>query len=223
VPAGFTGLLLCAQVDSGFSPIAGNSLKGEATTGGVIPPSVSKYNAVGIRGLQTDANAATENELLLNDVEYSGCPSGAQVNLIQDGAEDAFISAVTGASTVSTTITVVPCNMDLERLAPTTVTLSFLMFNEFEGLISTGPLAVECWGSFQISDLVGRQGDLLYARITDDSPNPQPFVGVANVMRADANGNLSTAATNMLFFGNEMATNLDNAVIRLPREEGGGG
>jgi hypothetical protein len=218
VPAGFTGLLLCVQVDSGFSPIAGNSLKGEATTGSVIPPSVSKYNAIGIRGLQTDANPATANQLLLNDIEYSGCPSGARVNLVQDGTEDAFISEVTGGSVVSTTITVVPCSMDLERLVPTRVEMFFQMFNEFEGLISTGT-TIDCWGSFQVGNLVGNTGSLLYALIrADQAQNPQPFVGVANVLRADGNGNLSTAATNMLFFGNDPATNLDNAVIRLPRE-----
>lgn len=220
VPAGFTGLLLCVQVDSSYSPIAGNSLKGEATTGSVTPPSVSKYNAVAIRGLQTDANDNTANQLLLNDIEYSGCPSGAQVNLVQDGTEDAFISSVTGGSAVSTTITVVPCSMDLERLAPTRVTLSFQMFNEFEGLIST-VTTIDCWGSFQVGNLVGNTGDLFYALITATAPqgqNAQPFVGVANVLRADGTGNLSTAATNMLFFGNESTTNLDNAVIRLPRE-----
>jgi hypothetical protein len=46
----------------------------------------------------------------------------------------------------------------------------------------------------------------------------QPFVAVANVLRADAGGNLSTAATNLHFIGNSDATNSDVAIIRLPDE-----
>jgi hypothetical protein len=225
IAPGFTGSLTCVEVDESGTPSGGDSLKGEATIGGVAAGStgVSKYNGVAIpAGTEgPDNGATTANELLLDDVEYSGCPTGAHFNFAGDGAVDTFDAPITSTVT-STNLTFVPCSADFERLLPSRVSLYFDIRDEFEGAISTST-TIECWGSFSLSDIVGApitatilQSNYAYARIgAPPGQTAQPFLGVANVLRADAGGNLSTAATNLHYVNNTAATNSDTEVIRL--------
>lgn len=227
LPPGFTGSLMCVEVDEGGTPSGGDSLKGEATVGGlgVGGTGVSKYDGIAIPAGTTgpDIGASTANELLLDDAEYSGCPTGAHLNFAGEGAVDTFAPPITSVVS-STNLTFVPCSADFERLVPARVTLFFDIRDEFEGALSTST-SIECWGSFSLGDIVGAPitqavlgSNYGYARITSTAPpgqTPQPFVGVANVLRSDAGGNLSTAATNLHFIGNTAATNSDAAIIRL--------
>ena len=226
IPPGFTGSLTCVEVDESGIPSGGDSLKGEATVGGVGEGStgVSKYNGVAIPAIDDpgpDTGATTANELLLNDVEYAGCPTGAHFNFAGDGAVDTFDAPIISTVT-STNLTFVPCSADFERLLPSRVSLFFEIRDEFEGAISTST-SIECWGSFSLSDIVGApitanilQSNYAYARIgAPAGQDPQPFLGVANVLRADASGNLTTAATNLHYVNNTTATNSDTEVIRL--------
>jgi len=227
VPPGFTGSLMCVEVDEGGIPSGGDSLKGEATVGGLGAggTGVSKYNGIAIPAgtVGPDIGATTANELLLNDSEYSGCPTGALLNFAGEGAVDTFDAPITSVIS-STNLTFVPCSADLERLVPSRVILQFAIRDEFEFALSTST-SIECWGSFSLADIVGFPitqvvlgTNYAHAQITSTAPiggTAQPFVGVANVLRADAAGNLATAATNLHFLGNAAATNSDVGVIRL--------
>lgn len=228
VPPGFTGSLMCVEVDEGGIPSGGDSLKGEATVGGIgttDSTGVSKYNGIAIPAADPGPDTAptTANELLLNDAEYSGCPTGAYLNFAGEGAVDTF-GAPIGSIVSSTNLTFVPCSADFERLVPARVTLQFTIRDEFEFPLSTST-SIECWGSFSLADIVGFPitqvvlgTNYAHAQITSTAAagvTPQPFVGVANVLRADAAGNLATAATNLHFIGNSSVTNSDAGVIRL--------
>jgi hypothetical protein len=229
VPPGFTGSLTCVEVDEGASPSGGDSLKGEATVGGLGTGAtgVSKYNGIAIPAGPggPDVAAATRNELLLNDDEYSGCPQAAHLNFAVDGAQDTILPPISSLIS-STTLTFVPCSADFERLIPTRVSLAFDIRDEFEFVLSTST-TIECWGAFSIADTVGDDitpgffgSNFGYARVTsvpiaDPNAPVQGFVGVANVLRADSAGNLSTAATNLHFADNSADTNTDAGVIRL--------
>jgi hypothetical protein len=178
IPAGFTGELLCAEVDASDVPIAMNSLKGEATVKDINSLDVSKYNALAIQGIDpADGN----NTLLLDNDEYNGCPSALHYSLISDGAQDPVISnfgngglcsvagtpcqvggtdcpaletcdALPGAtSEVRNFLTLIPCSHDLENLAPATVDLNVTVYNEFEQGVSRD-LEVACWRRFSVTD-----------------------------------------------------------------------
>jgi hypothetical protein len=221
---------MCVEVDEGGIPSNGDSLKGEATVGSVGPGStgVSKYNGIAIPGADPgpDTGLTTANELLLNDAEYSGCPTGAYLNFAGEGAVDTFDAPIT-STVASTNLTFVPCSADFERLVPTRVTLQFTIRDEFEFPLSTST-TIECWGSFSLADIVGFPitqivlgTNYAHAQISSAAAlgvAPQPFVAVANVLRADAGGNLATAATNLHFLGNSTATNSDVGVIRLSEQ-----
>jgi hypothetical protein len=227
VPPGFTGSLMCVEVDEGGIPSSGDSLKGEATVGGlgVGGTGVSKYNGIAIPAADPgpDTGITTANELLLDDAEYSGCPTGAYLNFAGEGAVDTFDLPI-GSVVSSTNLTFVPCSADFERLIPSRVTLQFTIRDEFEFPLSTST-TIECWGSFSLADIVGFPitqvvlgTNYAHAQINSVAAvgvTPQPFVGVANVLRADLGGNLATAATNLHFIGNTTATNSDAGVIRL--------
>jgi hypothetical protein len=173
-PAGsdpFTGELKCIEVDSSGAPINGNHLKGEATivtTDGRYD--TSKYNAVGVLGLNTDLNGNnSDNTLCLGGGVSSSCPTGAEYNAcpqalilnhFAEGATDPIIEAFgngNGKSSVSTELTLVPCTEDFENQVPPSVVVQFLITNEFEEQFSTST-TVTCWGNFRLNDIgaVGR-------------------------------------------------------------------
>lgn len=229
IPPGFTGALVCVEVDDGGVPLGGDALKGDALVGDLDGglDIASKYNAIAIPAGPDgpDRGPTTANQLLLNDLEYSACPGGFHFNFIGDGAADEVIEALgNGASQVSTNLTIVPCSMDFERLVPSSVTIDFQIRNEFEQL-SGSSTTIECWGSFALADIVGLPitaallgSDFAYAQVSVPAGVPNPGVlAIANVQRADGNGNASTAATNLHFFNNDDANNV-NAVIRLSDE-----
>lgn len=204
-PAGddpFTGELKCIEVDSSGAPINGNHLKGEATiitTDGKAE--VSKYNAVGVLGLNTDQNSNDSDNVLClgggvsescpNGAEYNACPQTVILNHFAENATDPVIEALgngqNGNSSVSTELTLVPCTEDFENQAIPSVVVSFLIINELEQQFSTST-TVTCWGNFKLNTIgpVGRifEFDQLGSRFAqtrmfpagDDQPG---FVGVA--------------------------------------------
>jgi len=171
-PAGndpFTGELKCIEVDSSGAPINGNHLKGEATivtTDGKAE--VSKYNAVGVLGLNTDLNSNnSDNTLCLGGgvspscptgAEYNACPQTVILNHFAEGATDPVVEHLgNGPSSVSTELTLVPCTEDFENQVPPSVVVQFLITNEFESPFSTST-TVTCWGNFRLNTIgaVGR-------------------------------------------------------------------
>ncbi len=162
----FIGELKCVEVDDTGAPITGNHLKGEATLIGVstqLPPldtlssgevllgDVAKYNAVGILG---NPDATPSNPLLLDGgTTYDACPSELILNHFASGADDPVVlDDLPDAATSSefTELTLVPCSEDFENQRPTSVTVQFLIFNEFEERFSAST-AVNCFFNLELA------------------------------------------------------------------------
>ena len=200
VPDPFVGELKCVEVDSTGGPVNGNFLKGEATIV-TREGDASKYNAIGVLGFNTQTNSNNQDTTLClgNDVtgtcatsgaEYNGCPQTVILNHFADNATDPVVEEFgNGPSQVTTELTIVPCSEDFENQVPGTVTVQFLLTNEFEELFSTST-TVTCWGNFKL-DRIARIFDISFlgsrfaqtrmSAATDDQPG---FVGVAEEFHA---------------------------------------
>ncbi len=158
----FEGELKCVEVTDTGDPLTGNHLKGEATIkvfethlGGDNPVTegdVSKYNAIGIRG-NPDAQPDS-NTLLLNGEVYDACPSKLILNHFATFSNDPFVEEeVSGVSSDNfTELTLVPCGENFETQQPTTTTIQFLIFNEFEQRISAST-TVTCYLNTELSNI----------------------------------------------------------------------
>jgi len=137
--------------------------------------SYSKYSAIGILGdenngdnvlvlgggqcsgsgavCQSDDDCGDEGPCAF---EYNACPQTWILNHLADGAPNLVLED-TPAETFSspatdTELTIVPCTQNFETQIPTTVTLQFLTFNEFESQFSVST-SVTCWGNFRLGDM----------------------------------------------------------------------
>jgi hypothetical protein len=235
VPVGFTGALVCVEVLASGEPSAANSLIGKATIvqvddeGDLV--AVSGYNGIGIQAVGAGDG---DNVAELDDVEYRACPAGAHLNFVTEGfaddALDQLYEGVPGFPATSTTLAVIPCNMDFVNLEPSSTTLGFFLTDEFEGVLST-TAPVDCWAAINMGEVLGRAGEVAsnpstyrYARINAVGPNQQDpldaigFAAVANVVRTGADGSIASSATNLHFLGNDPDENLDPdppSVIRI--------
>jgi hypothetical protein len=149
----FSGELKCIQVDETGQPWTSNNLIGEATLETIAGPDtgdVSKYNAVGIPGNPDSAGA---NPLLLDDNMYAACPAQLLMNNFATGASDAVADLTEASgSSVSTELTLVPCSEDFENQIPTSTTVQFLIYNEFEERFSAST-TVTCYLSTQLTNI----------------------------------------------------------------------
>jgi hypothetical protein len=144
VGVGFLGELRCFVVNDSESPLSRNALTGEATIIDRVTHSTRKYQALTVQGLSGNDG---DNTLLLNNVEYDTCPRVLLLNHFFDDAPD----PVLGAS-VQSSLTMVPCSMDLEHTVPGTATVQFEVFNEFEQRLSAS-LALTCFASVDLSEI----------------------------------------------------------------------
>lgn len=236
VPPGFTGYLMCVEVDAGGAPVSSNSLKGEGTVGVITAPGganrVSKYNAVGIQACDVGGCAGAgvandgDNVLELNNLEYAACPGGALVNFIAEGGPDpALDGAGNTPSQVSTNLAMVPCGGDFENLIPPVTTQLFSVRNEFEEP-GGGTVPIECWSSRTLDDpffgnqlTIGGLDTEFGTMILRPAPGSVPILGVANVLHVAGDGSSDTAATNLHFCTEESAPSSCvevNSEIRLP-------
>jgi len=150
----FLGELRCIEVDQSGAPISGNHLKGEAT---IVSGDgdAATYNAVGLLGLPFTNNG--DDILCLGGGVSDQCPSGAEYEgcgdqlIVDHFAEGADNPQFGPTSTVRTELTLVPCRADFEHQMPTSVTVQFLVFNEFESRFS-GSTPVVCWRSFFLQE-----------------------------------------------------------------------
>ncbi|MBI3783967.1 MAG: hypothetical protein HY270_11250 [Deltaproteobacteria bacterium] len=164
----FTGELKCIEVDASGFPVPGNALKGEATLVTVGTGEVSKYNAVGLKGFDTNNMDGT---LCLGGGVSGSCPSGAEYEACPQtwildhpsiGAPDLVVDSqsfcdkgtdgTNSCSSVSTTLTVVPCRENFETQAPTSVTLQFQITNEYEQTFSAST-TITCWASYALDEI----------------------------------------------------------------------
>jgi len=149
----FIGELKCIEVNEFEEPVIGNHLKGEATIktiSGDDIGDVSKYNAVGIQG---NADAQPSNPLVLDGAIYNACPAKLIVNHFSEGEDDEVAEdAGATSSSIHTELTLVPCSEDFENQIPTSVTVQFLVFNEFEERFSAST-TVTCFLSTELTDI----------------------------------------------------------------------
>jgi hypothetical protein len=215
----FTGELRCVEVDSSGAPINGNHLKGEATI--VVPDGdASKYNAVGLMGLNTGASSNNSDSTLCVGGGLSGdCPTGAEYNacpqtlILNQYAADAsnpVIDELGGPnSAVRTELTLVPCTQDFENQVPGRGIVQFLIINEFEQLFSTST-TVTCWGNLDLSSRLYASFNAIFnedflgsrfaqTRMTPADPTQSGFVGVAEEFHVVPPGspNFTRAAANL--------------------------
>ena len=160
----FVGELKCIEVDYTGAPINGNHLKGEATIVSPATGDASKYNAVGIIGLNTNLNSNNSDNFLClgggitddcpNGAEYTACPDTVILDHFAENASDPVVDSLqgNGLSHVNTELTIAPCSEDFETQTPARITIQFQVINEFEQLLS-GSTTVTCWANVKLADL----------------------------------------------------------------------
>jgi hypothetical protein len=164
---------------------------------------VSEYNAIAFQG-NPQASSSIGNDISLNltqtgsslSGEFSACPNTLIVNHFADGVADPVIDELgrcaRGDCPISTELTLVPCQEDLENQVPGRVTLQFQIFNEFEQQFSTS-ITVTCWlnaSLSRIASVLTQSGTLgsttMQTRITPITGNGG-VIGVAEENRVDSN------------------------------------
>ena len=220
LPPGFRGELLCFEVDTAGAPISGDHLIGAATLQQVSSGDVAKYNAIGLRGRSSTTNSGDGVLCLGGEVsadcptgaEYDACPDTWTLNHLSDGSADPLSSVEVP---VANSITVVPCSHDLETQVPTSVTLQFVIINEFEQAFSAST-TVTCWSDTALTDineLFSRDtlgGEFVQTRIRALSGGGG-FLVVAQATHG-AGGAASSSMTNLFAEGVQST----GSVIRVP-------
>lgn len=217
----FTGELKCVEVDASGFPVPGNSFIGTAT---LVDPQgdVSKYNAIGLRGLPDVNNldgtlclGGGASDACPTGAEYEGCPQTWMIDHYAAGATDGPSGA-----TVSPSITVVPCSQNYETQAPATVTLQFAITNEYEQTFSAST-SVTCWADLELSQInnvftenaVG--GRILQTRLRSAAGTPG---GVMVVLEETFDGG-SSVARSAQNVHNSVANQVAQDLIVIPGEQ----
>ncbi|HVN87923.1 MAG TPA: hypothetical protein VMW17_24040 [Candidatus Binatia bacterium] len=89
MPTGFTGELVCVDVEDSGDPLGDNALIGNATLRSTTGD-VAKYNGTTVKAITPNE----DNPLLLDDVHYNACPSSLRVDLLSDGGRDPVVDAI---------------------------------------------------------------------------------------------------------------------------------
>ena len=181
VAPGFTGALVCVEVDVDNTPVAMNKIKGEATLEGPAAD-ISKYSGVAFQG--NTGGGTPDNILTLNPngVEYDACRTASIFNFIPDSATDPVIEAMgdggtcdqastvpgqgcnsnaqcgpgtctTGQSRVVSSITALPCNLDFQTQVATNFKLGFEVYDGDQTGHSTSSGPLSCWASINLADI----------------------------------------------------------------------
>jgi len=220
----FVGELKCIEVDDSGAPLAGNHLKGEATLIRLVGDGLSGYNAIGILGQENNGDSILvlgggqctgSGQICTSDddcgdsgpcvFEYNACP---QTWIVNHQAQDAPNLVLGPESAVETELTIVPCTQNFETQIPTSVTIQFQTWNEFESQFSVST-TVTCWANFDLDDLgapamtfAGQivpdpQGTMyLHSRLRSAAGTPFGFLMVAEEKHFFASDLLAYAAFN---------------------------
>ncbi|MCX8072471.1 MAG: hypothetical protein N3C12_08475 [Candidatus Binatia bacterium] len=133
----FEGELKCVEVSASGEPVTGNRLRGQAVLASANGD-LARYNAIGIEG---NPDVSPTNPLVLDGDMYAACPEKLWLNHPAEGFNGA-----------RTELTLVPCSQDLENQVPRSVTLQFLVYNQFEERFSAST-TVTCYLNTQLSDI----------------------------------------------------------------------
>jgi hypothetical protein len=245
----FVGELKCIEVDDSGAPITRNDLKGEATlvslatidgtlSDQTVTGDVAKYNAIGIQG---NPDVAPSNPLLLDGgATYNACPSELILNHFASGAPDIVVTELTASgilppdttSAEYTDLTLVPCTEDFENQIPKSVTVQFLIYNEFEEQYSTST-TVSCFLETELTNIGSGQifgygvlgTDVAQAIITpvaQTNGSSGGLVGIAERITTMTDGTTPTAgraAYNLHSEGSYIPPNGQPDSITLPAEQ----
>lgn len=119
-------------------------------------------------------------------------------------------------SATVTDLSLVPCTQDFENNVPSSVTVQFEIFNEFEEKFSAST-TIDCWENFFLFEVDSPNDPArsvfsfpvlgTVAAETRITPVPEDgaVIGVAGVTRADANGNLTRVALNIHMEGDRFS------------------
>jgi hypothetical protein len=194
----FTGELKCIETEATDMPVSGNSLKGEATIVESATNDVSKYNAIGLQGFDTNTGdgvlciGGDVSDACPRGAEYAACPDTWMLDHPLVGSEDPVVAQAdcgegTCTSSVSANLTVVPCSEDFEHQSPPPVLLSFLVTNEFEQTFSSST-TFQCWQSFNLEDISNSftsaiGGSVAVSRVRSHAVDPsRPAFGIMAVL-----------------------------------------
>lgn len=189
-PEGFVGSIMCVQVDGMHAPWSGNSLLGTATVTDGVSYEVAKYNAVGLRGFDSNDGDA---RLCAGGEARDGCPRGAEYdtcprswNLLHRSD-----SSLGDETELQTSVTLVPCYTNLALEAPTDLDLDLVLTSEFEQQFSIRT-SVQCFADVALFDLnpaFGRDvlgGEVLRTTIT--ATNDEGFLVVGRTRQGNGSG-----------------------------------
>jgi hypothetical protein len=216
--APFQGELKCIQTDASGAPISANALIGRATIKNTQALDLASYNAVGLRGLQSNDGDAVlclggaTSPICPNGAEYEGCPDRLTLEHEAYGAPDQLAGP---GSAVRTDITLVPCSEDFETQTPATATIAFSAVNEFEQVLSTST-TITCWDDLSLASIGAALTapalgtDFAQTRMVA-SPNGAGVIAVAQEFH-DATSLTASAAFNLHTAG----TRAGGDVITLP-------
>ncbi len=165
----FAGELKCIQVDDSGAPLPTNVLIGQAT---LVHGNgdVSGYSAIAFQG-NPQASTPIGDDISLNltqnsngslSGEFSPCPDTLIVNHFADGVvepvidelQPGFCAGTPNTCPISTDLTLVPCQEDLENQVPGSVTMQFEVRDEFEVPYSFST-TVTCWLDVSLGKLSG--------------------------------------------------------------------
>jgi hypothetical protein len=145
----FLGELKCVVVGDDELPIDANWLGGHATIVNDNEPDIAGYNAIGIQAIPGANNR--DNTLVLGQ-EYNGCPNILSLDHFFDDASDPVTN-----DNIRTNVTFVPCSQDFNLQLPKSLTVQFLVFNEFEQRFSASK-KIDCLTDIALSDIDTRLG-----------------------------------------------------------------
>lgn len=90
----------------------------------------------------------TANDLSLNGTEYSECSTEHRLDVITEAPDNDPVLGVD--SSVTTNVTIIPCELDLRRGRPTHVVVTQAEWNEFENVGSGPDHSFDCWETFTL-------------------------------------------------------------------------
>jgi len=152
------------------------------------------------------------------DCEGGVCQNPPQ---ILDGANQIDLISAT-----LTDLTLIPCSEDFENAIPASVTVQFVIYNEFEEQFSAS-ITVDCWKNFYLFEVDSPNDPMrsvfsfnvlgTVAAHTRIIPNPGDgaVLGVAGVTRADSQGNLTRAALNIHMEGDRFTASGGEVVDKV--------
>ncbi len=216
----FEGELKCVEVTASGEPVAGNHLRGSAV---LVASSgdTSRYNAIGI---EANPDAQPSNPLVLDGEVYAACPEKLWLNHFAEDAEH-------GGGRALTELTLVPCAQDLENQQPKSVTVQFLVWNEFEERFSAST-TVTCYLSQFLNTLdFGGLNNSVFSdtvlgttvAMTEITPVVQPngdSGGVIGVARrfVSTGGSQGTVMHSLHTTGSFIPPNGPDTILLAPRE-----